>query len=870
MKKPKTSTFEAVNPVFSFEGDKVVFKDGRVCVGFALTPVEMESWEFADYQAINSALIGALKTLPAGSLLQKTDIYYDRAYKHDYKQMAYFEGKINKHFEERLVLFHKSYLFISFAPGAKKKPARTNGLNALVNRAGEATIKNPFAGLPEVLQQADKSADELASALAGLGGLEIHRLKEREIRNLYLQYFNLSFDEQPTGFQREISNELGALSVGENRVSAVSMVGQGSEAAVAVQNGYKVTAPMTYPLTNYLNFPHILTQCMLVEDTREELKALDSDKTLSKALIKIGGQDSEQRMAEIDEFTAEVRVGHKQIVHLHLSVLVWDANDDARKKNVGRTITAFRQMMGAEAVVESFLTLPVYFGVLPGCAYQIPDRWFRTTSDRAACHMNWVTTYRAEPVGEYFVDRFRNLTKINLFNTDLENQNALLVGPSGSGKSYTFGSIIIQRFERGARQIIIDIGGSYRNVCQSLNGADFENTYFEYDPQAPIEFNPFLLPRNAVTGQWEYADEKKNFHLALLGALWKGGSTGGKAALDKSEGAILGRFLKGYYDSLNHSSKLNQRDEAYPCMQGFYDYVYAFHNDMVRPANESDGKGEERRKYAANIVYIEIDQFFLVLQDYIAGGRYEKVLNAQLDKDLSEYRLICFDLAKVKGDPNLYPVVGMLITELSLDLFRRFPDDIKYIVLDEAWALLSGTLSDFIESMYRTIRKTNGSITIITQGITEIVGSNIGPAIIANSSTKIILRHTNEGLIKGLQQPLGLTAHEMDLIRSCRDLKVAREFFIKQGSKGKVYALEAAPQLDAIMTSKAHERNYLNKLVNFYKENRTVFETDTQGNIKLDEQGNPIMKIKQITHIGPAVNQFVEEKIARRGVFAKS
>ncbi|MCR5890677.1 hypothetical protein LRS06_23390 [Hymenobacter sp. J193] len=69
--------------------------------------------------------------------------------------------------------------------------------------------------------------------------------------------------------------------------------------------------------------------------------------------------------------------------------------------------------------------------------------------------------------------------------------------PWGSGKSYTFGNLIVQRFEKGARQIIMDVGGTYRNVLQSLNGEDFDHTYFEYDPQRPIEFNPFIVPRDA-------------------------------------------------------------------------------------------------------------------------------------------------------------------------------------------------------------------------------------------------------------------------------------------------------------------------------------------------------------------------------------
>ena len=119
---------------------------------------------------------------------------------------------------------------------------------------------------------------------------------------------------------------------------------------------------------------------------------------------------------------------------------------------------------------------------------------------------------------------------------------------------------------------------------------------------------------------------------------------------------------------------------------------------VLGEGQEADPLDGARRQYQKNLKYIDMHQFFLVLGQYITGGRYEQVLNAERDVDLSEYRLICFDLAKVQADPDLYPVVAMLITELSLDLFRKFPDAVKYIALDEAWTMLSGVLSEFIES----------------------------------------------------------------------------------------------------------------------------------------------------------------------------
>ncbi|WP_051359623.1 VirB4 family type IV secretion system protein [Adhaeribacter aquaticus] len=864
MKKEKTVPFDKVMPVHSFEDNKVIFKDGRVAIGFAIEPAEMEAWTQQDFTAFNAALMGVLRPLPVNTIVQKTDIYYDRPYREDKKEQTYFEGKMNKHFFERLVLFQKSYVFLSFAP-AEIKPVKTNALNALVSRMGEAMLKNPFENLLHTLEIAEAAAQEFASGLSGTGDVELMRLDTEEIRALYHQYFNLNFDYVPKRQEREISNTLGTLAVGENKVNVISMVGQGSEQFPAVRNAYGVTAPMLYPLTNFLQCPHILTQAFIIQDTRAALSSLDTDRKLNNSLSRLATQDNQLRALEIEQFTAEVRAENKQILGLHVSVILWETNDIIRKENIEKTMAAFRYIFGTESVVESYLALPLYFGLLPGNIYQVPDRWLTTTADRGVCYIHWTATYKNDRVGEYFCDRNRNLLQVNLFNTDLDNQNAIVIGPSGSGKSYTFGYIVVQRHERKARQILIDIGGTYRNVVQSLNGADFENTYFEYDPENPIQFNPFLVPRSPDGHQWVYTDEKINFHLALLAVLWKGGAD--SAPLNKSERAILSRFLIQYYQYLNTEGNAGQADEEMPGMAGFVRFIRHFDANMQANPEVPDGREEMRSQYKKDMHYFDIHQFFLVLAQFTEGGRYEKVLNAQQDVELSEYRLICFDLAKVKTDPDLYPVVAMLITELSLDLFRKFPDDIKYIALDEAWAMLSGgVMEDFIVSMYRTIRKTNGSITIITQGIGEIVESKIGYALINNSSTKIILRHANPDSLSQLQTPLGFTNHEMDLIKSVRSTADFREFFIKQGSKGKVYILEAAPELSAILSSKPLERNHLNRLVKRYQQQHKRFVIDKNGKVKT-ENGYPVFETFTEQRLDYAVEQYTEDK--RAGLLGK-
>lgn len=865
-KPARQGALSDAHPVYLYEANKLVLKDGRVAVAFRLEAAEMEKWDAGAFTTAHTVFQQALKTLPVGAVFQKTDIYYDRPYVHPPAPDKLFEQRMAAYFGNRMVLYHHAYLFLSFAPvpaktgrgfdaSSPKSIRPVSALNALVNRVDQALPPNPFTSVADTLALAEKHATEFTEALRGVPDIALHRLDENQVRQLYLQFLNLEFDQQPQHYERELLNSEGTLTIGEQKVSCVSMTGQGTEMYPCVKNGYGVVSPMVFPLTQFLSMPHVFTQAVRIVDTKEELAALDRDKRLNSSLAKFATQDNHLRVAEIEAFSAEVRAAGKQLCYLHASLLLWEANDDLRRKNVEGAAAALRSLYSAEVAIEASNNLLVFFGSLPGNAFQIPDRWLPTTTDRAACYTHWTTTYRPTPTGEYLCDRFGNLTRVDLFDLAQDNQNSLTIGPSGSGKSYAMGNLIVQRFENGARQIIIDVGGSYRNICQSLTRLDFEKCYFEYDPANPIEFNPFFVPRDSATRQWQYTDEKLNFHLALLATIWKHGE------LSKSEKAILARLLRAYYRKLNELPALGQAEEVYPGMNSFYHFVWAYHKRMTDPVAAEEVNDEElqaqREQYRQDLKYIEINQFFIVLGDYVGEGRYHKVLNARLDVDLSDYPLICFDMQRVKADPTLYPVVAMLITELSMDLFRKYPNHVKYILMDEAWSMLSGSLQDFIESMYRTIRKTKGSIGIITQGIDDIVKSTIGYTLINNSATKIILRHESEGERAKLSGPLGFTSLDMDLIGSMRKNSSSREFFIKQGSRGKVFMLEASPQLNAVLTSRPTERNYLNQLVQHYQRHIPQLVLDGRGRPQLDERGQPTYTTRVEQRLDFAVDEFV-------------
>ncbi|MEN7551852.1 DUF87 domain-containing protein [Rapidithrix thailandica] len=782
----KSADFDSVNPVYSLEDDKVVFKDGRVAVGFRVEAVEEETWSQQDYEQQARLFTQALHNLPIGALIQKTDCYYRKRHCPE-TQQGYFFQKTARYFQGRPLLLQQSYLFISFPTHRSVKP---NAFSSFFT-ARKVLLSNPFAGIRQRLEQAEAQAGEFVQAL-GYKDLHFTRLGNRELETLYRQYFQLEFALEPERMHREYHNDLSALIIGEKKVNMVSLKSQAVESHASVKNSFGISASMVAPLTRTLDTEHVLTQSLLIEDTEKELQRLDMDKKINRSLDFLSTQDNRIKSEEIDAFTGEVRLENKRLVSFHLSVLLFGEH---RKRALEQTLAAFRSIQGAHALVESYDTANLFFACLPGNGFQ-NYRWLLTTADRAVRYVHFTTSYRSDKEGDLFCDRHCAPVLVNLFNTSLNNQNALVVGPSGSGKSYTIGHLIVQRFERGARQLIIDIGGSYKNTLTALNGKDFPHTYFTYETESPLAFNPFLVPK--VKGRWQLPPEKVGFLVGLLSVIWKGPEVG--HPLTPAERAILTRLIPEYYGYLNKTG-----EQAFPGMRSFYAWLQT--QDRQQRA--------ESEEYRQEMAFFNLPQLLVVLKPF-ATGSYKEVLNAQRELDISDYPLTCFDMEKIKGDATLYPIVSLLVTGLALDQLRKFPDQVKYIYMDEAWAMLSDALGDWVESMYRTIRKNKGSMCIITQGLEEIENSAIGAAILNNAQTQLILFHTDSSRLEKLGKVLGFTRHQQEQVRSLRAQGRFRELLIRQGESAKVFVLEAAPELDAVLSSKPHERNYLQKLIQRY------------------------------------------------------
>ena len=794
----KTVNYDAVFPVFSIEnssdgGAVAVMKDGRVALCYRFEGVEAESITDGEFDALSSAFYRASRTLPVGTVIQRLDAYHTKRHRIPKglreKTNAPFTQQQHVHMQDKPVLHHAAYLCLSF--GNERQP-RTNAANTIWARLGLPMLKNPFDGIDALAERAERAAEEFAQSIS-LGQIRLTRLNEEELENLYLQYFNLDFDRQPTTLNRSIQPDATFVGVGEKKVNVLTMVGQPSVIHNTQPGHTGVEAPFVSTLALDLQIPHLLVTSFLIEDTEKMISSLEFEQKINRNLDFLMTHENKIKMLELEDYIDGLRTDNKSLMSLNLSLVVWSSDNKLREKMVQQGIAAFRAMGGADVFVETMDTTNLFFALAPGNGYQ-NYRWLLMSGDNAACYLNCATNYRTANQGELLADRYGNPVLVNLFNTDLNNQNSVVVGPTGSGKSFTMGYFMLQRYEAGHRQIIIDVGGTYLSLMTALGGR-----YYQYDPQKPIKFNPFGIQMDA-DGNYIPDGDKINFLSTLLAIIWKGY----KRPVRQAERSVLVRLIPIYYEWYNAQP---EPPTTVPSLIGFYDFLYQYLKD-----NENS---EELIRWNKAFDFAE---FFTCLEPFVVG-HYRDVLDASENEDISAYPLVCFDMARIKDNELLKSVVTMLITELSLDVIRRFPKDVKYLYMDEAWSMLSEGMGDFVEMMYRTIRKNNGSMCIITQGVKEIEDSTVGPVIVANADTKIILNHQDAKQLDRVSAVLGFTRHELEKMRSIRVTKTWREIFIRQGEYGKVYRLAAAPSIYPLLTSKPAEREHLRDLTKTYEGN---------------------------------------------------
>jgi type IV secretory pathway VirB4 component len=88
----------------------------------------------------------------------------------------------------------------------------------------------------------------------------------------------------------------------------------------------------------------------------------------------------------------------------------------------------------------------------------------------------------------------------------------------------------------------------------------------------------------------------------------------------------------------------------------------------------------------------------------------------------------------------------------------------RLVVVDEAWLLMrDGEGARFLFRMAKAARKRNAGLTVVTQDAADVLGSELGVAVVANAATQVLMRQSTQS-IQAVAEAFGLTAGEARLL----------------------------------------------------------------------------------------------------------
>ena len=762
-------------PIASFAHDIILSKQGDITLGYALTLPEVFTLSAKDYETLHQGWTKAIRVLPKHTVLHKQDWFQEQGFrpKMDQEDQSFLSRNSDLFFLERPFLAHDCYLFLT-----KRPDGHSLATSAFSNLLRPTLV--PAQTLdPRTLEAFQNDAAQFCRILQDTGLVGIRRLEEKDLRGLVERYCFLRQDP-PGRILRDISFKDG-LKVGDQHCALFTLSDVESlPAACAPHTNYEpyssghTTCPVSFgsALGQLLPCSHLYNQYIILEDPAQTLKRLE---TRRRRLRSLSAQSRANTLAGtgVDAFLDEAVSQQRLPVKAHFNILLWSEDPD-RLRDLSNKTGASLARLDAGVKQETQGAPQIFWGGIPGNGGNLPvNDTFDTFTEQAVCFFNQETRYRSSlsPVGIRLGDRQTGVpVHVDISDEPIQkglcaNRNKFILGPSGSGKSFFTNHMVRTYYEQGAHILLVDVGHSYQGLCTLVNGY-----YFTYSPSNPLRFNPFYLDEGELPDL-----EKRESIKTLILALWKREGE----AFRKSEYVALSDALMAYYAQLGKDS--------FACFNTFY----AFLRDHFR-------KTLKRNKVKESD--FDLDNLLYVLRPYYEGGEYDYLLNARENLDLVDQRFIVFELDNIKG--ALLPVVTIIIMELFVAKMRRLKGVRKMMLIEECWkAIAQEGMAEYIQWLFKTVRKFYGEAVVVTQEVDDIISSSIVKnAIINNSDCKILLdQRKYENKFDQIQALLGLSDKEkaqvLSLNRANDPALNYKEVFISLGGRmSKVYRTEVSPE----------------------------------------------------------------------------
>jgi len=447
--------------------------------------------------------------------------------------------------------------------------------------------------------------------------------------------------------------------------------------------------------------------------------------------------DSDAANKAVDADEALQTLGSDQVAfgYVTATVVVWDEEAQLageRLKAVERVI----QGRGFTTSPETLNAIEAWLSSVPGHVYANVRQPIVSTLNLA--HLMplsavWAGPERNEHLGgpPLLITRTEGATPFRLSTHVGDVGHALIVGPTGAGKSVLLATLILQFRKYADAQIyVFDKGRSVRAAMLALGGQ-----FHDLGLEGGLTFQPLRDVHDPAARAWAaewvqglLAHERVEPSPEIKDAVWSALGSLGSAPVEE-------RTLTGLA-TLLQSNKLRQ-----------------------------------------------------ALQPYTLNGPFGRLLDADHDElalaDLQAFEME--ELLHAKG------VVLPVLTYLFHRLEARFDGRPTLLVLDEAWVFLDDPVfASRIREWLKTLRKKNVGVVFATQSLADIQRSPIAPAIVESCPTRIFLPSPQaiEPQLRPIYEGFGLNARQIEMVARATP---KRDYYVQSRLGNRLFDLGLGP-----------------------------------------------------------------------------
>jgi type IV secretory pathway VirB4 component len=290
----------------------------------------------------------------------------------------------------------------------------------------------------------------------------------------------------------------------------------------------------------------------------------------------------------------------------------------------------------------------------------------------------------------------------------MHNHNSVILGRSGAGKSYLVKLELLRSLYRGIEIHVIDPEDEYARLAAAVGG-----TYVHLGADQ-VRLNPLDLPIHTRPDGRRTAPRdaliRRSLFLHTVITVLLGNE------LEATERAELDRAITATYQRVGITSDPRTWTRPAPLLA-----------DLIEVLADNGGTELAAR-----------------LHPYVTGA-FSGLFSGPTSTR-PEGHLVVFSLRDLADE--LKPI-GTLLTldavwrQVSNPAIRK-P---RLVVVDEAWLLMKEPAgAEFLFRMAKASRKHWAGLTVATQDTADVLGSDLGKAVVANAATQILLRQASQAI----------------------------------------------------------------------------------------------------------------------------